>query len=117
MQAQEQEKQVEATPLEAPLVEVSETAELAAPQLLDPGKMSAIRIYFGNQKGTLVYRYSSAFIKKTSHIFVAATEGHMGAAAYTVHNVDPQNGYVDVRLTVNWSSPIAVYIDYLIINT
>ena len=116
MQAQEQEKQVEEALLETPLVEVSETAELA-PQLLDPGKMSAIRIYFGNQKGTLVYRYSSPFIKKTSHIFVAATEGHMGAAAYTVHNVDPQNGYVDVRLTVNWSSPIAVYIDYLIINT
>jgi hypothetical protein len=116
MQAQEQEKQVEATPIVTPSIEISETAE-SAPQLLDPGKMSAIRIYFGNQKGTLVYRYTSPYIKKTSHIFVAATEGHTGAAAYTVHNVDPQNGYVDVRLTVDWSSPIAVYIDYLIINT
>jgi hypothetical protein len=87
-----------------------------APKFVSSSNIYVYRAFFGNYKGTLTYRLNWGVIKKTSHVFVSATEGIMGAAAYTVHNVDPQDGYVLVRLTVNWGSPIPVYLDYLVIN-
>lgn len=107
--------QTQETAIASPSLDVPETAE-AAPQFINPNNMYAYRAYFGKYKGTLVYRLNWSIITKNSHVFVEATEGHMGDASYTVHNVVPQDGYVLVRLTVNWSSPIDVYIDYLVIN-
>jgi hypothetical protein len=107
--------QTQETPIASPSFDVPQTAELS-PKYVNPNNTYAYRAYFGKYKGTLVYRLNWSIIKKTSHVFVEATEGHMGSAPYTVHNVDPQNGFVEVRLTVDWGSPIDVYIDYLVIN-
>lgn len=108
--------QTQETGIQSPSFDVVETAE-AAPKYVNPNNMYAYRAYFGKYKGTLVYRLNWSVIKKTSHVFVEATEGHMGNATYTIHNVVPQDGYVLVRLTVDWASPIDVYIDYLVINS
>lgn len=107
--------QTQESAVASPSFEVSETTE-AAPQYINPNNMYTYRAYFGKYKGTLVYRLNWNIIKKTSHVFVEASEGFIGAATYTVHNVSPEDGYVLVRLTVDWSSPIDVYIDYLVIN-
>ncbi|GET38306.1 hypothetical protein [Microseira wollei] len=107
--------QTQETAPELTTITVPETAA-AAPKYINPNNMYVYRAYFGKFKGTQVRRLNWSIIKKTSHVFVEATEGHMGAAPYTVQNVDPQDGFVDVRLTVDWGSPIDVYIDYLVIN-
>jgi hypothetical protein len=107
--------QTKETAPELTTITVPETAG-AAPKYVNPNNIYTYRAYFGKFKGTRVYRLNWGIITKTSHVFVEATEGHMGAAPYTVHNVDPQNGFVEVRLTVDWGSPIDVYIDYLVIN-
>lgn len=68
--------------------------------------------YHGNIKATL---YWSA-VKATSRVFASCSEGHMGSAKYTVHNVVPGNGYVQIWAYINWSSNIRLYCDYLVIN-
>jgi len=107
--------QTQETAIASPSFDVPETAEVSQ-KYVNPNNTYVYRAYFGKFKGTRVYRLSWSIITKTSHVFVEATEGHMGAAPYTVHNVDPQDGFVEVRLTVDWGSPIDVYIDYLVIN-
>jgi hypothetical protein len=57
-----------------------------------------------------------------SRVFVAIAEGAAGggkmlqAAKYTLHNVAPQDGKVGIWLNIEWSSPIRLSADYLIIN-
>ena len=108
MQAQE-------TAISSPSFDVPETAEVS-PKFVNPSNMYTYRAYFGTYNGTLVYRLNWGIITKSSHVFVEASEGFIGSASYTVHNVAPHDGYVLVRLTVDWGSPIDVYIDYLVIN-
>jgi hypothetical protein len=40
----------------------------------------------------------------------------IGAARYTLHNVAPSDGNVSVWVNIEWGSPIAVCVDYLVVN-
>ncbi len=40
----------------------------------------------------------------------------IGASRFTLHNVAPRAGGVDVWVNVEWGADIALYIDYLIVN-
>ena len=40
----------------------------------------------------------------------------IGSARYTLHNVAPRSGGVDIRVNVEWSSDILLYADYLVVN-
>jgi hypothetical protein len=51
-----------------------------------------------------------------TRVFVSISEGHVGAARYTVHNVVPENGVVTIWVNVEWSNPIQLYAEYLIVN-
>jgi hypothetical protein len=61
-------------------------------------------------------------ITNNTRVFVAIGEGaagggkFIGAARYTLHNVAPSNGRVSIWVNIEWSSPIRLYVDYLIIN-
>jgi hypothetical protein len=64
-------------------------------------------------------------VNGNSRVFVAIAEGaaggpssgkFIGAARYTLHNVAPRNGGVDIWINIEWSSPIRLYVDYLVVN-
>jgi hypothetical protein len=55
-------------------------------------------------------------ITANTRVFAAISEGHVGAARYTLHNVVPEDGAVTVWVNIEWSSPIQLFVDYLIIN-
>lgn len=40
----------------------------------------------------------------------------LGAARYTLHNVAPRDGGVDIWVNIEWSSDIGIYVDYLVVN-
>ncbi|MEO5932331.1 MAG: hypothetical protein ABIQ08_02100 [Duganella sp.] len=40
----------------------------------------------------------------------------IGAARYTVHNVAPRAGGVDILVDIDWNSPILLYVDYFVCN-
>lgn len=83
---------------------------------------TTIRHDWGDKKGTWDLRLNSSKINRNSRVFVSTSEGmsqnqmFIGAATYTVHNVAPRDGGVDIRLHIAWDSPIRVTVNYLIIN-
>jgi hypothetical protein len=40
----------------------------------------------------------------------------LGAARYTLHNVAPRAGGVDIWVNIEWGSDIPLYVDYLVVN-
>lgn len=40
----------------------------------------------------------------------------MGAARYSLFNVAPRAGGVDIWINIEWSADILLYVDYLIVN-
>jgi len=80
------------------------------------GSFIAYRHDWGDGKGSLVLNLNWGDVHSWSHVFVSASEGHMGAAPYTVENVVPWEGGVSIRMYVGWSEPIRLYVDYLLVN-
>jgi hypothetical protein len=85
-------------------------------QYISPSSMYSFKSYFGTFNGTVKTVLNSSLISSTSRVFVSCSEGHLGSAKYTVHNVVPNDGYVNVWVTINWDSPIKLYCDYLVVN-
>lgn len=71
----------------------------------------------GNGYGTFTHQINCSVITPYSAVFICASEGHMGSAAYTVHNVVPMSGYVLFRITIGWKYPIRLYVSLLVINS
>ena len=80
---------------------------------------------WGNYRGNWKLRLSWSAVNPRSRVFVAIGEGaaggpnggkFIGAAKYTLHNVAPRNGGVDIWVDIDWSSDIRLYVDYLVIN-
>lgn len=80
---------------------------------------------WGARRGQWVLRLNWSEINARSQVFVAIGEGaaggpdagkFIGSARYTVHNVAPRAGGVDIWVNIEWSSDIALYVDYLIVN-
>lgn len=80
---------------------------------------------WGARRGQWVLRLNWSAIGPRSRVLVAIGEGaaggpdagkFIGSARYTVHNVAPRAGGVDIWVDVEWSSDILLYVDYLVVN-
>lgn len=77
---------------------------------------------WGNLNGQWILNLNWGAIHAGSRVFVAIGEGaagggkFIGSARYTVHNVAPANGVVSIWVNIEWSYPIRLYVDYLVVN-
>ena len=97
----------------------------ATPQPALSGTGFTYRHNWGPRRGQWVLRLNMANVHPRSHVFVSIGEGvaggpdagmFLGAARYTVHNVVPRAGGVDIWVNVEWNSDILLYADYLVVN-
>jgi hypothetical protein len=70
----------------------------------------------GNGHGTFTHRINCPVITPTSAVFISASEGHLGSARYTLHNIVPQQGFVLFNISIGWNFPIRLYVSLLVIN-
>ena len=119
-----------------PWAEVTETADVQALSPL-PGSPEGVgtqdlagsgwtyRHDWGNKRGQWTLRLNMGGVGPRTRAFVAIAEGaaggpdggkHLGAARYTLHNVVPRAGGVDIWVNIEWGSDIRIYVDYLVIN-
>jgi len=96
---------------------------MPAPELAGTG--FTYRHNWGRLRGQWVLRLAWNAVNPRSRAFVAIGEGagtgpddgkFIGAARYTLHNVAPLAGSVDIWVNIEWSSDIPLYVDYLIVN-
>jgi hypothetical protein len=85
-------------------------------QYISPSNMYSYKHYWGKYKGTVKSTLNWSVITSSSRVFVSCSEGHLGSAKYTVHNVVPENGRVKVWHHIDWGSSIKLYCDYLVVN-
>jgi hypothetical protein len=94
-----------------------------APELAGDG--FTYRHNWGARRGQWVLRLNWAAVNPRSRVFVAIGEGagsgpddgkFIGSARYTLHNVAPRAGGVDIWINIEWGSDIALYVDYLVVN-
>lgn len=80
---------------------------------------------WGRRHGQWTLRLNWGAVNPRSHVFVSIAEGaaggpdsgkFIGAARYTVHNVAPRSGGVDIWVNIEWGSDIPLYVDYLVVN-
>jgi hypothetical protein len=80
---------------------------------------------WGARRGQWTLRLNWAAVTPQSRVLVSIGEGtaggpdagkFIGAARYTVHNVAPRAGGVDIWVNIEWSSDILLYVDYLVVN-
>lgn len=77
---------------------------------------------WGDRNGQWTLNLNWGAITDNSRVFVAIAEGKagggkfIGSAKYTLHNVAPSNGRVSIWVNIEWSSPIRLYVDYLVVN-
>ena len=80
---------------------------------------------WGRRHGQLTLRLNWGAVNPRSHVFVSIAEGaaggpdagkFIGAARYTVHNVAPRVGGVDIWVNIEWGSDIPLFVDYLVVN-
>jgi hypothetical protein len=77
---------------------------------------------WGNFKGQVILPLNWGFINKNTRVFVSIAEGaagggkFIGGARFTVHNVAPRDGGVNVWVNIEWHEPLRLYVDYLAIN-
>lgn len=97
----------------------------AGPQPELSGAGFTYRHNWGGRRGQWVLRLNWSLITPRSRVLVAIGEGVaggpdagklVGSARYTLHNVAPRAGGVDIWVNVEWSSDLLLYADYLIVN-
>lgn len=80
---------------------------------------------WGARRGQWVLRLNWPAVQPRSKVFVAIGEGaaggvdagkFVGSARYTLHNVAPRAGGVDIWINIEWGSDIALYVDHLVVN-
>lgn len=80
---------------------------------------------WGNKHGSWKLNLNMGGVSQRSRVFVAIGEGaaggpdggkFIGAAKYTLMNVAPRAGGVDIWVNIDWGSDIRIYVDYLVIN-
>jgi hypothetical protein len=80
---------------------------------------------WGRRRGAQTLRLNWGAVNPRSRVYVSIGEGvaggldngkFIGSARYTVHNVAPRAGGVDVWVNIEWGSDISLYVDYLVVN-
>lgn len=80
---------------------------------------------WGLRRGEWTLRLDGPNINPRSQVFVSIGEGaaggrdagkFIGAARYTLHNVAPRAGGVDIWVNIEWDADIPLYADYLVVN-
>lgn len=103
--------------------ELFKTSEGITPQNLT-GNGFTYRHDWGDRNGQLKLNLNWGAVTANSRVFVAIAEGaaggptagkFIGAARYTLYNVAPTNGAVNIWVNIEWSSPIRLYVDYLVV--
>lgn len=98
-------------------------ADVTAEALIGTG--FTYRHDWGDRNGQWKLNLNWGAVNGNSRVFVAIAEGaaggpsagkFLGAARYTLYNVAPRSGGVDIWVNIEWSSPIRLYVDYLVIN-
>ncbi len=86
------------------------------------GRGFSYRHDWGDRNGWWDLRLNWGAVNRNSRVFVAIGEGaagggkFLGSANYTLHNVAPRDNGVDIRVYIGHSSPIRLYVDYLVVN-
>ncbi|WP_156648938.1 hypothetical protein [Massilia sp. Leaf139] len=97
----------------------------ATPQPELSGSGFTYRHDWGSRRGQWVLRLDWPDVGPRSQVFVSVGEGvaggtdagkFIGAARYTVHNVAPRAGGVDIWVNIEWEADIPLYADYLVVN-
>jgi len=110
---------------EALLAEVQPLFGPASPQPELSGTGFTYRHNWGGRHGQLRLQLNWADVNPRSRVFVSIAEGNgfgpdagkfIGGARYTVHNVAPRPGGVDIWVNIEWPSDILLYADYLVVN-
>lgn len=114
--------------------EVTQSAEQAtvrplmgasSPEPALTGTGFTYRHNWGARRGQWVLRLNWGAVNSRSRVLVSIAEGagggpdngkFIGAARYTLHNVAPRAGGVDIWVNIEWGSDILLYVDYLVIN-
>lgn len=117
-----------------PFAELVQSADAAAvrplaanggPEPALTGNGFTYRHNWGARRGQWTLRLNIGNTTPRSRVLVAIGEGaaggpdngkFIGAAKFTVHNVAPRSGGVDIWVNVEWGADIPLYVDYLIIN-
>jgi hypothetical protein len=125
---------VASSALPTPFAEVSQAAVQAAVQPLlasatpEPalrGTGFTYRHDWGPRRGQWTLRLNLGGVTPRSRVLVSIGEGvaggpdagkFIGSARYTVHNVAPRAGGVDIWVNIEWGSDIRLYADYLVVN-
>ncbi len=80
---------------------------------------------WGLRRGQWTLRLNWGAVSPRSHVLVSIGEGApggpdngklVGGARYTLHNVAPRAGGVDIWVNIEWGSDIPLYADYLVVN-
>jgi hypothetical protein len=119
---------------QAPFAESEQQAEQAAVRplsgaaSLEPelsGTGFSYRHNWGPRRGELKLSLNWSAVNPKSRVLVSVGEGvaggpdngkFIGSARYTVYNVAPRAGGVDIWVNIEWGSDILLYVDYLVVN-
>jgi hypothetical protein len=108
---------------ESQVIEIFKADKGDAPEVMAlSGDGRTYRHDWGNRNGQWILNLNWGFINANSRVFVAIGEGapgggkFIGSARYTLHNVAPANGRVSIWVNIEWSYPIRLYVDYLVVN-
>lgn len=97
----------------------------ASPEPELTGTGFTYRHNWGARRGQWTLRLNWGAVNARSRVLVSVGEGtaggpdagkFVGAARYTVHNVAPRAGGVDIWVNIEWSSDILLFVDYLVVN-
>jgi len=89
------------------------------------GLISSLRWDWGNLRGGNILRLNWGAVTTRTAVFVAIAEGvaggptagkFIGSAKFTLFNVAPRAGGVDIWVDIDWSSNIRIYVDYLVVS-
>lgn len=117
-------EQIIQTVNEEEVQQLFKAAQGAVPQELS-GTGFTYRHDWGNRRGQLKLNLNWGAVNRRSRVFVAIAEGaaggpdggkFIGAARYTVHNVAPRDGAVEIWVNIEFGSDIRIYVDYLVVN-
>ena len=111
--------------VDAKAVQTLSQAPASGPQPELSGDGFTYRHDWGARRGQWVLRLNWAAVTPQSRVLVAVGEGAgggpdsgkvIGSGRFTVHNVAPRAGGVDIWVDIEWSADVPLYVDYLVVN-